>query len=66
LGYHSVVLLGREKYYPKFCYRPADEFGISLPFDVPKENCMAIELQPSALKDIQGEVVYPKEFFEYC
>lgn len=64
LGYQSIILLGHEKYYPKFGYRPADEFGISLPFDVPKENCMAIELQPDALKNIQGAVVYPKEFFE--
>lgn len=64
LGYESIILLGHEKYYPRFGYRLADEFGISLPFDVPKENCMAIELQPNALKKIQGEVVYPKEFFE--
>lgn len=64
LGYTSIILLGHEKYYPKFGYRLADEFGISLPFDVPKENCMAIELQPGALKNSQGEVVYPKAFFE--
>lgn len=63
LGYKSVILLGHEKYYPRFGYQLADEFHISLPFDVPKENCMAIELQPNALKNIQGEVVYPKEFF---
>lgn len=64
LGYQSVILLGHEKYYPRFGYLLADEFGISLPFDVPKENCMAIELQPDALKNVRGEVVYPKEFFE--
>ncbi|MGA6119155.1 GNAT family N-acetyltransferase [Sphingobacterium anhuiense] len=64
LGYKSVILLGHEKYYPRFGYKLADEFGISLPFDVPKENCMAIELEPNALKNIRGEVVYPKEFFE--
>ena len=64
LGYQSVILLGHEKYYPRFGYKLAVEFGISLPFDVPKENCMAIELQPNSLKNINGEVVYPKEFFE--
>ncbi|MEN5380115.1 GNAT family N-acetyltransferase [Sphingobacterium kitahiroshimense] len=64
LGYQSVILLGHEKYYPRFGYKLAEEFGISLPFDVPKENCMAIELQPNALKNIRSEVVYPKEFFE--
>ena len=44
LGHRSVVLLGHEKYYPRFGYKQADQFGIELPFEVPKENCMAIEL----------------------
>lgn len=64
LGYQSIILLGHENYYPRFGYKLAEEFGISLPFDVPKENCMAIELQPNSLKNINGEVVYPKEFYE--
>lgn len=64
LGYESVILLGQDKYYPRFGYRLADEFGISLPFDVPKENCMAIELQPNALKNVRGSVIYPKEFYQ--
>ena len=64
LGYQSIILLGHENYYPRFGYKLAEEFGISLPFDVPKENCMAIELEPNALKNIRGEVVYPKEFYE--
>lgn len=64
LGYQSIILLGHEKYYPRFGYRLAEEFGITLPFNAPKENCMAIELQPNSLKNTPGEVVYPKEFFE--
>ncbi|MCE7041379.1 GNAT family N-acetyltransferase [Dyadobacter sp. CY312] len=64
LGYQSIILLGHEEYYPRFGYRVADEFGISLPFDVPRENCMAIELQPNALKGVHGQVVYAKEFFD--
>lgn len=64
LGYQSIVLLGHEKYYPRFGYRPAHQFGISLPFDVPEVNCMAIELEPGALENSKGEVIYPKEFFE--
>lgn len=64
LGYQSVILLGHDKYYPRFGYRLAEEFGITLPFDVPKENCMAIELQPDALKNVHGDVVYPKEFYQ--
>jgi predicted N-acetyltransferase YhbS len=64
LGYKSVILLGHEKYYPKFGYRTLYHFNISLPFEAPKENCMAIELISDALKNKNGIVIYPKEFFE--
>lgn len=63
-GYQSIILLGHETYYPKFGYKPADTFGIELPFDVPKENCMAIELTENALNGVSGIVEYPKEFYE--
>src|SRR5690554_6109216 len=64
LGCQSVVLLGHEKYYPKFGYKQADTFGIELPFDVPKENCMAIELIENSLDGLSGLIEYPKEFYE--
>lgn len=64
LGYESIILLGHENYYPKFGYQPLHHFNISLPFEAPKENCMAIELVPDALKNKEGKVLYPKEFFE--
>lgn len=64
LGYKSIILLGHEKYYPKFGYKQANKFGIELPFEVPKENCMAIELVENGLKDVSGMVEYPKEFNE--
>jgi len=64
LGFKSVVLLGHEKYYPKFGYLRADKFGIELPFEVPKENCMVIELAESGLKGVSGIVEYPQEFNE--
>jgi predicted N-acetyltransferase YhbS len=64
LGYKSIILLGHEKYYPKFGYLQTHLFGIELPFEVPKENCMAIELVKYGLKDVSGIVEYPKEFNE--
>lgn len=64
LGHHSIVLLGHEQYYPNFGYKQADSFGIELPFDVPKEYCMAIELTENALDGVSGTVEYPKEFNE--
>ena len=64
LGYQSIVLLGHETYYPRFGYERADKYGIELPFEVPKENCMVIELTKNGLKGVSGMVVYPNEFGE--
>lgn len=62
LGYESVVLIGHEKYYPRFGYKKTSNFGISFPFDIPEENGMALELVKDGLKDKKGVVKYPKEF----
>ncbi|MDU3338272.1 N-acetyltransferase [Paraclostridium bifermentans] len=64
LGYNSVVVLGSEKYYPKFGFKEAKEFRVNPPFDVPSENFMVIELEPTSLKNVNGVVKYAKEFFE--
>ncbi len=64
LGFDSVMLLGHEKYYPRFGYRPASLFGITFPFKAPDECCLAIELIPGALKDVSGMIEYPPAFFE--
>lgn len=64
LGYQSVVLLGHKDYYPRFGYEVAETFGIKLPFDVPSECVMAIELTPNALKEVSGIVEYHPTFFE--
>jgi len=64
LGHKSVILLGHENYYPRFGYQLTEIFGIKLPFAVPKENCMAIELVNEGLKNVKGTVQYPVEFSE--
>ncbi|OSY89508.1 GCN5 family acetyltransferase [Tenacibaculum holothuriorum] len=64
LRHQSIILIGHEDYYPKFGYKQLHTFNIKLPFDVPKENAMAIELVNDSLKNISGTVVYPKEFTE--
>lgn len=61
LGYHYSVVLGSDKYYPKFGYIPAKEYGIVAPFDVPDENFMAIKLNDAEI-EIKGIVQYAKEF----
>ncbi|MDH5032163.1 GNAT family N-acetyltransferase [Chryseobacterium cucumeris] len=62
LGYESVILIGHEKYYPRFGYKKTSNFGISFPFDIPEENGMAVELVKDGLKDRKGVVKYPHEF----
>lgn len=64
LGHTSVILLGHAHYYPRFGYRPAHTFGITLPFDAPRENCMAVELVENALNDVHGMVQYSQAFYD--
>ena len=61
LGYHYSIVLGSDKYYPRFGYIPAKEYGILAPFDVPDENFMAIKLNDTN-EIIKGTVKYAKEF----
>ena len=64
LGYESVIVLGSEKYYPRFGFEEAAKYKITATFDVPSENFMVLELKKNALKGMCGMVSYCKEFFE--
>ncbi|SHK14267.1 GNAT family N-acetyltransferase [Desulforamulus aeronauticus] len=64
LGYKSVIVLGHDKYYPRFGFKPASSWGIKAPFDIPDEVFMALELEDKSLNGITGTVAYSKEFFE--
>ncbi len=61
LGYEYSVVLGSEKYYPKFGYRPAKDYGIAPPFDVPDENFMVCKLS-DYVRPVSGIIRYAKEF----
>lgn len=61
LGYEYSLVLGSEKYYPRFGYLPAVQFGIKVPEGMPSINFMAIQLQEHA-RPISGAVTYAKEF----
>ncbi|MCI9157342.1 MAG: N-acetyltransferase [Lawsonibacter sp.] len=61
LGYRYSVVLGSETYYPQMGYLPAEQYGIQAPFDVPRENFMACQLEKGA-PQISGVVQYAKEF----
>ncbi|HLU83938.1 MAG TPA: N-acetyltransferase [Vicingaceae bacterium] len=64
LHFGSVIVLGHQNYYPKFGYKTTNQYGIKLPFEVPLENCMLIELVENVLKNVHGVVGYPKEFYQ--
>ena len=60
----SIILLGHEKYYPRFGYELTNKYGIEMPFDVPAENCMVAVLAKNGLSGVRGKVIYPDAFFE--
>jgi len=64
LGFKSVVVLGHEKYYPRFGFKPASLWGIRAPFNAPREAFMALELEKGSLEGVSGIAVFPREFFE--
>lgn len=47
-GENLVVVLGHADYYPRFGFERASLAGISVSFEVPDENLMALALDPSA------------------
>jgi len=62
LGYEVVVVVGHPDYYPRFGFVPARDKGLEVPFPVPNEAFMVLELVPGVLERIRGMVKYPPEF----
>lgn len=56
LGYHAVFLVGDPAYYSRFGFRSVAEFGLQNCSQIPDVYVQAVELQPDALKDAQGEL----------
>ncbi len=61
LGFEFSLVLGSEKYYPKFGYISAKDYGVEIPKGFPSSNFFIKPLQKN-LKYVSGQVVYPKEF----
>lgn len=64
LGYDSIIVLGHDKYYPRFGFKKASNYKIVSPFEVPDEAFMVLELKHGSLENIKGIVEYSKAFFE--
>lgn len=55
-----VVVLGHERYYPRFGFSPELAEHIEAPFAGP--SFMALELVPGALAGVHGRALYPRAF----
>jgi putative acetyltransferase len=61
-GHPAVILVGHPNYYPRFGFLPAEEWGLSVAFEVPPGVFQAIELQPGALAGVAGTIRFRPEF----
>ena len=61
-GSGAVVVLGHPDYYPRFGFRPSQDFSINSEYDVPAEVFMALELQPGYLSAASGTIKYHAAF----
>jgi len=65
LGHTIVVVVGHPRFYPRFGFVPAAQYGIRAPFEVPEEAFMVLVLgRPERLEGISGLVQYPSAFNE--
>lgn len=62
LDYKSVIVLGHADYYHRFGFRPTNKWGIKPPFKVSEALFMGLELIENAFANLEGTVIYSKEF----
>jgi putative acetyltransferase len=62
-GYDAVVVLGHTKYYPRFGFSRAKDYGLDNEYNE-LDSFMALELKEGALRKISGLVKYAPEFNE--
>lgn len=62
MNYKSVVVLGHADYYPRFGFIPTNKWGIKPPFEIAAQLFMGLELQKNAFANLEGTVIYSKEF----
>ena len=63
-GYKAIFICGVHAYYPKFGFKTADTFGITMPDGSSFDAFMGYEFQKNALKGVAGKV-YDDPVFDY-
>ena len=60
-----VIVLGHEKYYPRFGFQRASKYGLKCQWEgIPDEAFMAMILNDSGMKGVSGIVRYRNELDE--
>jgi putative acetyltransferase len=62
MGYEYAVVVGHPDYYPRFGFVPAQQYGITCLWEVPKGVFMALELRSRGLAGSSGLATYEPEF----
>ena len=61
-----VIVLGNEKYYPRFGFQQASKYGLKSQWKgIPDEAFMAMILNDSMMKGVSGIVRYRNEFDDH-
>jgi putative acetyltransferase len=61
-AYPAVVVVGSPKYYARFGFLPASQWGLHYVGDASEDDLMAVELSPGSLAGIRGLVRFRPEF----
>ncbi len=62
-GCPFIIVLGHEKYYPRFGFERASKYGFTCQWEgVPDDAFMALILNYNEIKDVSGVVKYRDEF----
>lgn len=64
-GYDAVVVLGHADYYPRFGFRPADEYDLTSEYEAPPGAFMVKELKAECLKGHRGTIQYHAAFSKF-
>jgi predicted N-acetyltransferase YhbS len=63
MGFGAVIIMGHPKYYPRFGFRPASDFNLTMPDGSTIDPFMALELKDGYL-GTEGGTWYEDEVFE--
>ena len=62
MGFKGIVITGNQKYYQRFGFKAASEFGIVFDDGSSFPELMAIELIPGGLANVNGRIHFAQKF----